>query len=134
MLKPVLLLSLITLSGCSVLREPPKHGTPDAVYSTKSDTESVSFCITNAFSYDPFIPVSYERTVWGYKVGYDQEIYGEAEVYKKDGITIVNYFHKNNSNQKMVKYVKDGIQKCVTMAYDMSPVGGVQPDGTVKLW
>ncbi|PUB51443.1 hypothetical protein AC520_2280 [Enterobacter sp. OLF] len=46
----------------------------------------------------------------------------------------MNYFGQNNSDKKMVKHLKDGIQKCVNKVYDMSPVGGKQPDGSVKLW
>ena len=113
---------------------PPNHGTPDAVYSTKSDTKMVAICVGNAFAYDPYIVSNYKEELWGYKLGYAQEFYGEAQVYRKNDKTIVNYFYKNNPDAKMVKYVKDGIQECVTKVYDMSPVGGVQPDGSVKLW
>lgn len=47
MLKPILALAVLTLSGCSIMQEPPKHGTPDAVYTTKSDTKRVALCIAD---------------------------------------------------------------------------------------
>ncbi|MBF4176857.1 hypothetical protein [Lelliottia nimipressuralis] len=135
MLKPILASAVLTLSGCAIIQEPPKHGTPDAVYTTKSDTKSVAFCIADVFAdYDPFILASYKKEFWGYKVTYSAEPYGEAEIYRKNNVTIVNYFEQNNSDKKMVKHLKDGIQKCVTTVYDMTPVGGKQPDGSVKLW
>ena len=118
MLKPILALAVFTLSGCSLIQEPPKHGTPDAVYTTKSDAKMVTF----------------KEELWGYKVAYSAGSNGEAEIYKKNNVTTVNYFDQNNSDKKMVKHQKNGIQKCVTEVYDMSPVGGVQPDGRVKLW
>ncbi|WP_236331144.1 hypothetical protein [Enterobacter quasihormaechei] len=135
MLKPILALAVLTLSGCAILQEPPKHGTPDAVYTTKSDTKSVALCIADVFAnYDPFILPGYKEEYWGYKLAYSAGPYGEAEIYRKNNITTVNYFEQNNSDKKMVKHHKDGIQKCVTKVYDMTPVGGKQPDGSVKLW
>ncbi|WP_417642652.1 hypothetical protein [Enterobacter kobei] len=135
MLKPILALAVFTLSGCSLIQEPPKHGTPDAVYTTKSDAKMVTFCVVKVFAdYDPFLHPTFKEELWGYKVAYSAGSNGEAEIYKKNNLTTVNYFDQNNSDKKMVKHQKNGIQKCVTEVYDMSPVGGVQPDGRVKLW
>jgi len=136
MLKPVLALTIITLSGCAMFQEPPKHGTPDAVYSTKSDAKMVALCIADEFStyYPMNLRGTYKEELWGYKVGYNLKSYGEAEIFRKNNLTIVNYFDQNNSDKKMVKSAKEGIQKCVTKVYDMTPAGGVMPDGSVKLW
>lgn len=135
MLKPILALAVLSLSGCAIIQEPPKHGTPDAVYTTKNDAKSVALCIADVFAdYDPYIKARYKEEFWGYKINYSAGQYGEAEIYKKNNVTTVNYFGQNNSDKKMVKHLKDGIQKCVNKVYDMSPVGGKQPDGSVKLW
>lgn len=84
MLKPILALAVLTLSGCAIIQEPPKHGTPDAVYTTKSDAKSVALCIADVFAdYDPFIKARYKEELWGYKINYSAGQYGEAEIYKK---------------------------------------------------
>lgn len=135
MLKPIFAVAVLTLSGCVLIQEPPKHGTPDAIYKTNSDAKRVALCVASVFTdYDPFIRAGIKEELWGYKLAYSTGQYGEAEVYRKNNITNVNYFEQNNSDKKMVRHIKDGIQQCVTKEYDMSPVGGVQPDGSVKLW
>lgn len=74
MLKPILALAVLTLSGCAIIQEPPKHGTPDAVYTTKSDAKSVALCIADVFAdYDPFIKARYKEEFWGYKINYSAD-------------------------------------------------------------
>ncbi|WP_455810746.1 hypothetical protein [Pseudomonas graminis] len=135
MFKKIIAISLLTLTGCSALEmTPPSHGTPDAVFTSETSPKYVAVCLSSQWhNYDPMMPYAFEEKYWGYRAFNNMPNGESADVYTKNGRSVINYYAPKTNNKEWIAASEKATKFCLTANYHAAPQEK-RADGQVKLW